>query len=139
MLLPYLLLTCPLFVACKEDCSKVGQGLIQHSGCFGAQILGLADGVEDFGAAGAHVIIQLCLVALDLIDGNLGQEVLGGCIDDADLQLDVNGRIAVLLEDFNDALALGQTGLGIGIQVGAELGEGLQLSVLGIDQLERAR
>ena len=45
------------------------------------------------------------------------------------------GLIAVLLEDFNNALALCQTRLGISIQVGAKLGKALQLAVLGVNQL----
>ena len=48
------------------------------------------------------------------------------------------GAGAVLLEHFHDALALCQTGLGVGVQIGTELCKGLQLTVLGVDQLQSA-
>ena len=49
-----------------------------------------------------------------------------------------HGGGAVLLEHFHDALALCQAGLGVGVQIGTELGERLQLAVLGVDQLQGA-
>ena len=42
--------------------------------------------------------------------------------------------VAVLLQDFHNALALCQTRFGVGIQVGAKLGKALQLAVLGVNQ-----
>jgi len=59
-----------------------------------------------------------------------------GRVEDGHLLFDRNGSGAVLLEHLNDALALCQTGLGVGVQVGAELREGLQLTVLRINQLQ---
>ena len=49
-----------------------------------------------------------------------------------------HGRGAVLLEHLHDALALCQTRLGISVQIRAELRKGLQLAVLGVDQLQGA-
>ena len=40
------------------------------------------------------------------------------------------GLVLALLEDLDQALTAGQLGLGRGVEVGAELGEGLQLAVL---------
>ena len=53
------------------------------------------------------------------------------CIFDGD------GAVAVLLEHLDDALTLGQTGLGVGVQVRAELGKALQLTILRVNQLQR--
>lgn len=43
-----------------------------------------------------------------------------------------------LLQDLYNSLTLGQAGFGVGVQVGAELGEALQLAVLAVQQLEAA-
>ena len=59
------------------------------------------------------------------------------CIEDSDLLFNGNGAVAVLLQHLNDALALRQTRLGICVQIGAELGKALQLTILRVDQLER--
>ena len=44
-------------------------------------------------------------------------------VQDGNLLFDGDGAVAVLLEHLDDALTLGQTGLGVGVQVRAELGE----------------
>ena len=62
---------------------------------------------------------------------------MNGRVQDGNLLFDGDGAVAVLLEHLDDALALGQTRLGVGVQVGAELGEALQLTVLRVDQLQR--
>ena len=47
---------------------------------------------------------------------------MNGRVQDGNLLFDGDGAVAVLLEYFDDALTLGQTGLGVGVQVRAELG-----------------
>ena len=52
---------------------------------------------------------------------------------------DLHRGAVVLLEYLYNAFALGQGGLGIGIQIGAELGKALQLTVLAVNQLKGTR
>jgi len=61
-----------------------------------------------------------------------------GGVQDGDLLFHRHGCGAVLLEHLHDALALCQTRLGVGVQIRAELRKGLQLAVLGVDQLQGA-
>jgi hypothetical protein len=56
----------------------------------------------------------------------------------ATLLLHAHGAVLPLLEDLHVACALVQHGFGGGIQVGAELAEGLQFAVGGLVQLQRA-
>src|SRR5699024_10253109 len=57
--------------------------------------------------------------------------------DDNNLLLNRYRAVLRLLEHFDDAFALCQTRLGVGVQIGTELRERLQLTVLRIRQLER--
>ena len=63
---------------------------------------------------------------------------MDGRIQDRHLLFHGHGSRAVLLEHFHNALALCQAGLGVRVQIGTELGKGLQLAVLGVDQLQGA-
>ena len=64
------------------------------------------------------------------------EEALGDSIQDSHLMDDLHRGAVVLLEYLYNAFALGQGGLGIGIQIGAELGKALQLTVLAVNQLK---
>ena len=69
--------------------------------------------------------------------GNLhsGEDSFRDGIEDGYLFFCGNRGVLVLLQDFHDTGALFQTGLGVGVQIGTELGEALELAVLGVDQL----
>ncbi len=58
------------------------------------------------------------------------QETAGARVDRRHLVLDLPGLQLILVERLDQALAAGQRGLRVGVQLGAELREGLQLAVL---------
>ena len=61
---------------------------------------------------------------------------MNGGVQDGHLLFHSHGGRTVLLEHFHNALTLSQAGLGVGVQIGAELCKALQLTVLGVDQLQ---
>ena len=81
------------------------------------------------------MLFQPLLKFGNLVHGNGGQIALGNGIDDADLLGNLFGGVVLLLQHGHDAFAQGKPLLGIGIQVGAELGKALQLPVLRVQQL----
>ena len=95
-----------------------------------------ADALGNSRTLDGQVLEQVALEIGDPVDGHLGQQVMDDGIDDADLKRNVDRAVAVLLQHLNDALALRQTRLGVGVEIGAELGEGLQLAVLRVHQLQ---
>ena len=64
------------------------------------------------------------------VDVDAVDEAVGGGVDDGDLVLDRQRRALALVERLHEPLAAGQRALGLGIEVGAELGEGLEVAVL---------
>ena len=59
-------------------------------------------------------------------------------VNDRDLEFDQNGRVAVLLQDFDDSAALREPCLGIFVEIGTELREARELAVLRVEELELA-
>src|SRR4026209_739222 len=83
--------------------------------------------------------VQELLEGADLIYREIVQQALRSREDDHDLLLDGERRVLALLKDLNHALTAGelvQRGL---VEVGAELGEGRKLAVLGVVEAELAR
>ena len=73
---------------------------------------------------------------MDLVHRDAGKHSSGNRIEDCNLLLHGDRCVLVLLENFHDTGTLIQSGLGISIQIGAELGETLKLTILGINQLQ---
>ncbi len=87
--------------------------------------------VEDGGLPGLHEFDEFALHGFDFIDGDGVEEaLLHGPKDDC-LGLDGNRVVLGLLEEFHDAGAAVERGLGFGVEVGAELSEGGEFAVLG--------
>lgn len=80
------------------------------------------------------VLIQRAFVRGDILYGDVFQVAVDCCIQNGNLLFYRDWAVAVLLQDFHNALALCQTRFGVGIQVGAKLGKALQLAVLGVNQ-----
>ena len=118
--------------------AECGQRILERFLILGGQILGIENILQDLRMLVTHVGEELFLIICDLCSRDIHQVALGDCINDAHLKLDRNRGIAILLEHLHDALTHGKALLGIGIQVGAELGECLELAVLGIGQLQGA-
>ena len=91
---------------------------------------------EDIRAGGLDVIQQVSLILLDLVNCDILEEVVDNSVDNDYLLLYFQRRVLILLEHLNDTLALCKTILCILIKVGTELCEALQLSVLGVIQLQ---
>ena len=102
------------------------------------QLAAQADGVQDVAVAIVHKLLQRQLELRDLLHGDVLQIATHHRVDDAHLVGNINGSVVALLQNGDDTLTQRQTRLGIGVQVGAELGEGLQLTVLRIQQLQGA-
>ena len=72
-----------------------------------------------------------------LFYGHLVEQAVGGHIDNGHLVFHALGRELGLLQDFEVAAAALNGEAGRGVEVGAELGEGLQLAELGLIELQR--
>ena len=101
------------------------------------QIAGGADGLHHSGTGGIilEIFVQALFVFGHISHLDLDQKIMDGGIQDRHLLFHGHGGRTVLLEHFHNAFALCQTGLGVRVQIGTELGKGLQLAVLGVDQL----
>ena len=118
---------------------EVSQHLLELLLGFGLQIARRADGLHHArgGDVLVQVLIQAALILCNIGNGHILQVAVNGRVQDGNLLFDGDGAVAVLLEHLDDALTLGQTGLGVGVQVRAELGEALQLTILRVNQLQR--
>ena len=111
-------------------------GGAQRGLVFRPKLAGLADVLENFGMLHGQMVKQRVLKGGNALDGDVHEHVVHNGVENADLQGDVQRGAAVLLEHLHDALALSQARLRVGIEVRAELCEGLQLAVLRVRQLQ---
>ena len=88
-----------------------------------AEFAGRADVLQQLGIVGVHPRIELLFKRADLRDRHILQIAADDGIEDGDLMRHVDRGIAVLLQDFDDAFALGQTLLRVAVEVRAELPE----------------
>src|SRR5262245_44286348 len=77
-----------------------------------------------------HELDQSGLPLLDLRDLDVVDQAVRDREQDDHLLLDGNGRVLWLLQDLHDARSARELLLGRGIELRAELGEGLQLAIL---------
>src|SRR5665647_1377710 len=106
-------------------------GLAQQRLVLGRQHLLVADGREQLGVLAAQVLAQTLAESGDARHLEVVDVALVAGEDHSHLFLDRHGVEAPLVEDLDHALAAGERPLGGLVEVGAELGEGLQLAVLG--------
>ena len=85
-----------------------------------------------------HEEEEILLEIAHPVDGHLLQQAVGAAEDDGHLLFDGHGAVLRLLEHLDVACAFVEHRLGGGIEVGAELGESLQLAILGLVHLQRA-
>mmetsp|Transcript_64756 Transcript_64756/g.128016 ORF Transcript_64756/g.128016 Transcript_64756/m.128016 type:complete len:653 (-) Transcript_64756:1006-2964(-) len=98
----------------------------------------LDDVVEDARVRGIHVGDELLLEGADLRDGELVEVATRARVDGDHLVGEGHGHILVLLEQLSKARTAVEERLGGRIEVGAELGEGRNLTVLRELELEGA-
>src|SRR4051794_14766725 len=89
-----------------------------------------ADRLEHVGDLRVRALAQRREVLGDAVDVDAVEVALGRGVDLQDLVLRRERAALLLVERRHQALAAGQRLLGVGVEVGAELGEGLQLAVL---------
>mmetsp|Transcript_24932 Transcript_24932/g.52180 ORF Transcript_24932/g.52180 Transcript_24932/m.52180 type:complete len:380 (+) Transcript_24932:270-1409(+) len=123
--------------------AEVGGELGEH-GRHGLVELGAEDArLENLVEDGLVVCLdegeQLLLVRPDVGDGELVEEAARAGVDADNLLLEGHRHVLVLLEHLLQPRAAVEQVLGGGVEVGAELGEGGDLAVLGELELEGAR
>ena len=92
------------------------------------------DALQKVGVLDLEVLKQSRLKQSNLVYGDIVEMPVDNSIQNRNLQLDSHGRTLILLEHFYDAVAEGETCLGVGVEIGAELCKRLELSVLLIQQ-----
>jgi len=110
------------------DILKLGEGL-------SGQVTRLADLLKEVLVVGDQVGDEGTLVLADTVDGDLVEETVDTGEDDGNLVLNGEGLVLGLLEQLGKTGTTVQQELGGGIQIGTELGEGGDLTVLSEVQL----
>src|SRR5690606_3354422 len=103
------------------------------------EILRRADRLAHLRIAVTHELVETRLPDADLIHWHAVQVAVRHGVQDHDLVLDRHGRVLRLLEHLDRALPASELPLRGRVQVGAELGERLQLAVLGQVEAQATR
>jgi hypothetical protein len=113
-----------------NDILKLGLELLAESTL-------LVNRVKDGLLVGAEVVEEVGLPLEDLGNGNAVEVTVDTSVDEGNHLVDGHGAVLLLLEELGKTLTTGQGLLGGGIEIGTELGEGGDLTVLGQEELER--
>jgi hypothetical protein len=92
--------------------------------------------LEEAGLVGAEVRQELGLPLEDLGDGNVVEVTVDTSEDEGNHLVDGHGLVLLLLEKLGETLTTVEGLLGGSVQVGTELGEGGDLTVLGQEELQ---
>lgn len=140
---PILTLAPPHFPPCvsserlrREALGEVGDGLLELLLQVLLELARLLDLVQDALLVGAHVVDQVGLPRQDLVDRDVVQDTVDTGVDERHHLGDGHGRVLLLLEQLGETLATVERLLGGSVQVGAELREGSDLTVLSQEELE---
>jgi hypothetical protein len=95
-----------------------------------------ADLLKDFAVVGLDVLDEILFPVDDLVDGELVKETVDTSKDNGDLGLNGKRGVLGLLEKFGKTSTTVQQELGGGIQIGTELSESSNFTVLGKEKLE---
>ena len=87
---------------------------------------------------GVHALDEAAVELGDAVGVDAVDEAVGGGVHDRDLVLDGHRRALVLVERLDQPLTAGQRALRLGVEVGAELRERLEVAVLGQLDLQLA-
>src|SRR5579883_419163 len=115
--------------AALEARDEVAQDLLEGGLRVVREDLRLADRLQDLGVDLPHVGQELPLELLHLVGRDLVEEALVRAVDHGDLLLEGEGRVLTLLQELDHALAAVELSLGDRVELGAELGERLQVPV----------
>jgi hypothetical protein len=79
---------------------------------------------------------EVSLPLQDLVDGNVVEETVDTGVDQGNHLVDGHGRVLLLLEELGKTLTTAEGLLGSSVQIGTELGESGDLTVLGQEELQ---
>jgi len=127
---------CSLAHLCVESLVEGDDGLLQLSLRLLADLALLLDGLLDLGVAALQVSEEVGLPGKDLGNGDGVKKTVDTGEDEGNHVGDGHGGVLLLLEQLGQTLTTGKSLLGGGIQVGTELGEGSDLTVLSQEQLQ---
>lgn len=96
----------------------------------------LLDGGQDLGLAALEVSKEVSLPGEDLGDGDVVKETVDTSEDERNHLADTHRAVLLLLEKLSQTLTTVEGLLGGGIEIGTELGEGSNLTVLSQEQLQ---
>lgn len=112
------------------DVAQLGLSLLAESTL-------LLDGGEDLRLVGLEVSQEVGLPGQDLGNGDVVEETVDTSEDQGNHLVDGVGAVLLLLQELSQTLTTVEGLLGGGIQIGTELGEGGDLTVLGQEKLQR--
>ena len=132
---------CLLSCSCLELEARGGEELLNESLKVGiglvADVTLSADGLGDMGSLGVDGLKIHLLETGDLAGLNLVKVTTDTGVEDTGLLLNGHGDVLLLLKELSQLLTSVEELLGGGIEIGTELGEGGDLTVLGELELER--
>ena len=95
------------------------------------------DAINDVGVLALEMVEEEFLELADLGGLDLIEEATDTSVEDANLLLSDHGHVLLLLEELSELLTSVEEVLGGGVEIGTELGEGGDLSVLSELELKR--
>lgn len=120
----------------REVLGEAGDNVLE----LGLEVLGkgalLVEGVEEGLLVGAEVRKEVSLPLEDLGNGDVVEVTVDTSEDERNHLVDGHGLVLLLLEELSETLTTVEGLLGGGIEIGTELGEGGNLTVLGQEELE---
>ena len=120
----------------REVLGEAGDDILE----LGLEVLGkgalLVEGVEEGLLVGAEVRKEVSLPLEDLGNGDVVEVTVDTSEDEGNHLVDGHGLVLLLLEELSETLTTVEGLLGGSVQVGTELGEGGDLTVLGQEELE---
>ena len=132
------LITRLLDINLREVLGEAGDDVLK----LGLKVLGkgalLVEGVEEGLLVGAEVREEVRLPLEDLGNGDVVEVTVDTSEDERNHLVDGHGLVLLLLEELGETLTTVEGLLGGSVQVGTELGEGGDLTVLGQEELQGA-
>jgi hypothetical protein len=126
----------PLAHLCVEGLVEGGNGVLQLSLKLLADLALLLNGLLDLRVVALEVSEEVRLPSKDLVGGDGVEVTVDTSEDEGNHVGDSHGRVLLLLEKLSETLTTVEGLLGGGIEIGTELGEGSNLTVLGQEELQ---
>jgi len=121
---------------CAEGLVEVGDDVLELLLQLLAELTLLVNGREDISVVGLDVGQEVLLPLQDLVDRDAVKETVDTGEDHRDHLVDGHGRVLLLLQQLGQTLTTSKSLLGGSIEIGTELSEGSDLTVLGQEELQ---